>query len=646
MQMLVILPVVAYIGLSLLMGNWRPEWEWRRCVLRAAVLWGAYLVLVTEGLSLLRGVTPTNLALAWGLAILAVAAGLALHQRGGRAVRWPKIALPNSTIERLALLGLLIILSLTALVAWLTPPQTWDSLNYHMTRVAHWAQERSVGPFATGIETQNSMPAAAEFAVLHSYVLSRGDRLANFVAWFAMLGSVAGVSYVAKQLGTATRGQWIAALFAASIPMGIVQASSTMTDYIVAFWMICVASESVALVKREGEKDVVFYLSLGSGLALLTKPTAAAYLLPFAVLVGVTLIRRVPLGRVSWMAVVAVALVAVINGGHWVRTTSLYGSPIPPARIQLHANKARNLRGLVSNAIRNAGLHLGTPSPHLNKGILLSILAVHDWLEIDVNDPRTTRHSEFRIRQTNTSELTTGNPVHLLIILIAAGIVAVRGKAWSPALLIYGLTVASTVLVFSFIFKWQPFGSRYHLPFFILSAPLIGYVVERVFSGTVVSLLGLLLVLSSYPWLTGIRSRPLIPIPDRPYISSVIVEPREKMYFGNARELEPPYQTMTNLIRSAECSEVGIFLSGNGIEYPIWALLGAPRDSLQIEWIVAGTPSERYAKPDFHPCAAICQSCPSDWTTVRGLPQTYEYGKYRLFLAEEPAAGPGASDPP
>ena len=127
----------------------------KRCVLRAAVLWGTYLVLVTEALSLVRGVTPTNLTLAWGLAILAVTAGLIGQRRGGRSFRRPRVALPTSTFERLALLGLLSILSLTALVAWLTPPQTWDSLNYHMSRVAHWAQERSVGPFATGIEIQN-----------------------------------------------------------------------------------------------------------------------------------------------------------------------------------------------------------------------------------------------------------------------------------------------------------------------------------------------------------------------------------------------------------------------------------------------------------------------------------------------------------
>ena len=641
--MLTILPVLAYVGLLLLVGNLQREWEWRRCLLRAAVLWGTYLVVVTEGLSLLRGVTPTNLALAWGLAILAVAARLTLLKRRAGLLRRPRIAFPASIFERLALLGLLAILSLTALVAWLTPPQTWDSLNYHMSRVAHWAQERSVEPFATGIEIQNSMPPAAEFAVLHFYVLSGGDRLANFVTWFAMLGSVAGASYVAKQLGAKSRGQWMAAMFAASIPMGIVQASSTMTDYVVAFWMICVATESVALMKGEGEKHVVFYLSLAAGLALLTKPTAAAYLLPFAVLVGITLVRRVPLGRASWMAVVAVALVAAINGGHWVRTISLYGGPIPPTRFQLHANKARNLQGVVSNLIRNASLHAGTPSPYLNKGIFLSILAVHDLLGIDASDPRTTRHSEFRIRQTNTNELTTGNPAHLLIILAAAGIVAVRGRGWPPALLIYGLTVASTVLVFSFVFKWQIFGSRYHLPFFILSAPLMGYIVERVFSSTVVSLLGLLLVLFSWPWLTGIRSRPLIPIPDRPYISCVIVEPRDKMYFGNAPELEAPYETMTELIRSAGCSKVGIFLSGNGVEYPIWALLGAPRASLQIEWIVAGTSSERYAKPDFHPCAVICHRCPSDWTTVRSLPQTYEYGSYRLFLAEQAVVGSSAS---
>ena len=48
-------------------------------------------------------------------------------------------------------------------------------------------------------------------------------------------------------------------------------------------------------------------------------------------------------------------------------STSLYGSPIPPTCFHPHANKARNLQGLVSNLIRNFSLRADTLSKRYAK---------------------------------------------------------------------------------------------------------------------------------------------------------------------------------------------------------------------------------------------------------------------------------------
>ena len=51
------------------------------------------------------------------------------------------------------------------------------------------------------------MPPGAELTILQFYVLAGGDRLANFVQWFAMVGSLLGTSLVAAQLGAGRAGQ-------------------------------------------------------------------------------------------------------------------------------------------------------------------------------------------------------------------------------------------------------------------------------------------------------------------------------------------------------------------------------------------------------------------------------------------------------
>jgi hypothetical protein len=101
-----------------------------------------------------------------------------------------------------------------------------------------------------------------------------------------------------------------------------------------------------------------------------------------------------------------------------------------------------------------------------------------------------------------------------------------------------------------------------------------------------------------------------------------------------AERLEEPYQAIVGRVEEANCSSVGVMLSGDAAEYPLWPFLGEPRGSRRIEWIVAGTPSARYVDPSFEPCAVICDgSCPSDWEDVRGLPLDSQEGALRLYLS-------------
>jgi hypothetical protein len=55
--MLIVLPVAAYGMLYLYMARCFSVASTRQLLLRSAMLWGAYLVLSTELLSLVRGVT-------------------------------------------------------------------------------------------------------------------------------------------------------------------------------------------------------------------------------------------------------------------------------------------------------------------------------------------------------------------------------------------------------------------------------------------------------------------------------------------------------------------------------------------------------------------------------------------------------------
>jgi hypothetical protein len=161
-----------------------------------------------------------------------------LEKNSGLSFSIPCFSLPDSLFDRVLLILFIGILGLTGFLAWKVPPQTYDALTYHLSRVAHWAQLHAVRHFATGIERQIVNQPGAEIIQLHFYLLANGDRLANFIEWSAMLCSLIGVSLIAKQFGAQPSSQWISAVFAATLSMGLVQASSTMTDYVISFWMV------------------------------------------------------------------------------------------------------------------------------------------------------------------------------------------------------------------------------------------------------------------------------------------------------------------------------------------------------------------------------------------------------------------------
>ena len=631
--------MVALMGLFLILGNLDSGKAWDRAFFRASVLWGTYLILLTEGLSLLEAISPLGLALGWLVPIFATAGVLIFRARSERPIVLPNWNLPENRWDRLLVLAILVIVGLTALLAWLSPPQTWDSLNYHMARVAHWAQQSAVRHYVTGVGFQNSMPPGAEIAMLHAYVLFGGDRLTTFVQWFAMLGCLLGVFYIARQLGVGPLGRTITVIFVATIPMGIVQASSTVTDYVVAFWIICVAYESVRILKGEITRSSVVYISLAAGMGLVTKPTAVAYVLPFAFLVAFIVFRRFSITQALRYLALSCTLVLVLNAGYLLRNTALYGNPIASeGRISFHINETMGPRVFLSNTLRNISLHAGTPSPYVNQAIYLVVAKIHGAIGLDVNDPRTTAISNYDVFKPTTNEDKTTNLLHALLILVMFVVLLLKRKDIEPSIVILSLVVAATFPLISSLIKWMVFNGRLHLPFFVLFAPIVGYALDRFLMPNSMRAIATILLLASWPWLMSIQSRPLI-TNSQSFVESVLVVPRENLYFANGWHLREPYLEMAELIKKSGCSNVGILLPGNSAEYPLWQFLGAPRNAPRIEWIDTGITSQ-YTDPSFVPCAVICQGCSEDQIHFNELPRIYKHHptKFQLFLEVQESA--------
>lgn len=613
--------------------------SWRRAVLSASVIWGSLLTIITELLSLFSLLTFGWVLALWLVATL-VAAALYLRLRRGEpwlAAFSFRAFSPRALVKRikaplslaLLLAGVATILLVVGLIALIAPPNTWDSMTYHMARVVHWIQDQSLAFYPTNIIRQLHQPPWAEYAILHMQLLSGGDYFANSVQWFSMLVSLIGVSLIAQQLGADLRGQIFAVVIAASIPMGILQASGTQNDYVVGLWLVCCLYYLFAYKAHPNWPDA---LGAGAslGLACLTKGTAYVFAAPFILWFIIWGIRS--LRWHVWKPALGILSIAfALNIGFYARNISLFSNPLGPAdATSLYTNDVFSFSTLTSNVIRNLSLEFGTPSNRVNNWLAQELSHLFGHLGIDSNDPRTTWHgTTFQINGGNLTwlnEVVADNLLHLLLIVVVIVLcLAFSYLRKQPILLQYLVALIGGFLLFSLYLKWQPWGSRLLFPLLILFAPLCAVVLAALPKPRLASAVVWLLLLASVPWVFYNQSRPLLGS------TSILTTSRLDQYFINRTNIETPYVDAARVVQSTGCENIGLSFGGldgwgyplglDAWEYPFWVLLNpGNQHTIRIEQVTihnSSAPLEQEAQfASFHPCAIIAVRFTSDQSSA------------------------------
>jgi len=622
-----LLPFLCLIATLFVVQKFQLLGGWRSSFLLASTFVGLVLTAMTEALSLLRGIAFWPLLGGWAFTLFALSLLLAIGGRKPLDLAQDLGLRSTSRFEIALLLCLLLLLVATGVTALVAPPNFWDSMTYHMSRVVHWVQDRSVANYPTHILRQLYLNPWTEFAILHLQVLSGSDRFANFVEWTSMVGSVVGVSLLAKELGADRRGQIFAAVVCATIPMGILQASSTQTDYVVSFWLVCFVYFALLLRTR---RQVLHASATGAalGLAILTKATAYLYALPFAVWVGASVIKA---HRTKGLLHIALALMIALatNLGHYGRNYGLFGSPLGPGGEgpgEAYTNDVFSLPVLVSNVSRNVGLEIGTPFGRVNRASTKAVYALHKLIGISSSDPRTTwEGKEFKVQPTSRHESYAGSPLHLLL-LLGSGLVYFSTRQGDRDRSLYILSVGIGFLVFCGYLRWQPWHNRLHLPLFVLSAPFIGLVLgDRVRNRAIANSCMTVLIVVALPWVFKNKTRPLLGR------DSIFTASRTKQYFKDRGGIAA-YVEASKAISGSHCQTVGMILGKDDYEYPLWILLrNQTTGPLWLEHVNVTNESRKYAREDRAgrpmPCAifALSQNASDSTASVGGTVYSREW---------------------
>ncbi len=589
---------------------------WRSAILSAAVVWGVIVTLSTEIFSLFRLLTFESVFGLWLVAdILLLIFYLKFKIVQPNFEKNQDEKFPNFLVGLLG--GVLFIFVAVGLIAVVAPPNTWDSMTYHMSRVVHWMQNRSVEHYPTSYVPQLYHPPWAEFAIMHFQILSGGDRFANLVQWLSMVGSAIAVSLIAKQLGANLRGQVFAAVFAATLPMGILQGSSTQNDYAVCFWVVCFVCCGLAGLSAEITGFNTFKIGATLGLALLTKTTAYIFCFPFILWFIVGGIKRFR-GKMLQPILIIAAVAFVLNVGHFWRNYDLFGYAIgaPQSFTKEYKIEVFTLPTFLSNVIRNLGMQAGTRISRINGAIVGVINILHRILGVATNDPRITwpPGQVFAIATPSFNENTATNPIHFWLTFATIGLILKTPSLRKTKIVVtYLSAVIMAFLLLCLLLKLQPWHGRHHLSIFVLFSPLFGLAASELSNHKIANYLAAILIVMSLPWIFHNNFRPLLGE------SNIFNNSRHELYFTSRPNIEVAYNTAVNFVKSKNCTNIGLsFWAKNAWEYPLWVMFPDPgKPAPRIEHVSTIDPvvkqklnSEPYKS--FTPCAIIYSATKND----------------------------------
>ena len=631
--MSVLLIFISIISLTAIfyLVNYDHDHSLRLSLMKSSVIHGCIIVIFTEILSINHGLTFFSLFVGWGL-ITFINCGYLFFIIQKRKVVFKNPKLFNrfralQLTDQISVIAVFIILLICLITALIAPPNNYDSMTYHMSKVMHWIQNGSVAHYRTSDLRQISFFPGAEYIITHLQILSGGDRFANSVQWFAFLGCILGTSLIAKRI-IGNHTQAITALVCASIPMVIMQSTTTQNDLITSYWLVCLTY--FILKSDRYSKEDFLWIGLSFGLSIMTKATAFIFSSPLLILFSLLLLKYF-YKTTSFLKSVLKTIVlsfSITSLGiffslpTYIRNYYTFGTFLG---IDTGTKATQfGVTSFISRIFTNLATNIGFPF------FWKWVTALHDtFLKVDDYVP-------FIPSQGNPWRLLipdedfVGSPI-IIILAITSFIYIIfrfiKSKEKNNLLLLLLLVIFGQFLLFCLLINWQQWINRLLNICLILASIPIGYFFKELCLKSYLKIINYLLIFTliiqgMFYSLTPIH-HPLISLPqnktDFSQSESILGLNRQDIYFsGYGKELKSSYTKNADRMIQNHCYKLGIKIGGDQCEYPLWVLMQSKSQNNDVKIQHVEVNNESAKIPMEFPYSEICGIITQSWSGKTG----------------------------
>ncbi len=576
-------------------------------MIRSIILWNATLFSLVQLLDITVGIHQTSVGTFYIGITLILLAGI-LYRMRGRELSIPKwrwrLDFYQVIVGAIAL-GVLI-------GAIILIPYNWDSMTYHLPRLASWTQFESVAPFATGIDRQVTSPVGGAYIQLVVYILSGENiRMLNLVQYSAYILNTYLIYKITERLGGKKVYNYLAAILFMSMPIAFAEATTTQVDHISALWLLCFVYllwdfvEVKSLIWNKPNIISTVFLAATLGFGYLAKPSIGFAAALFLVSLLVICVKR----KDNVLVLIKMALTALVSMGipiaiEWFRTFVTFGSVATDnvGARQMVGTLAPNY--LLINCLKNYSFNVVPILPADMRNRMISYLerfALAIGVELNHPDIAEDGRTFMYWAHDNLHCDTAVNVVIVIGASIAILLFLIFYKQFKGLQKIYIITAFASWILFCSMLRWQPFVTRYMISYLALLCPVIVIVMQQVF--TRYKKFWERVVLAG---VYGITAYFLIIEFQYLYRNGITYE--HLGYFDSGQvELWTDYDRISNYIIEQGYDEVGLSLGADTYEFPIWRML-EPIDS-EIRHVLVSGELEKYESEGFLPdCIWVTRS--------------------------------------
>lgn len=576
---------------------------------RAASIFVALAYFSLEILSIFGIVTRTALSAFWGAVFMVVVIFSFLRMRKGKGSLKTLIARITGAIKHHKT-GCAFAAALLVLAVY-TVPYNWDSMTYHLSRIANWTQNRSVAHYATHNIREIVSPVLAEFINLHVYILSgKRDVFFNLVQCVSALTNVWLIYEIALKLGCKRKYAGLAAFIFFTAPSAFGEALSTQVDQFAAVWLLIFVYYYLELLKQElafsrRVMECCAMMAICMGFGYLAKPSVLIGMAIFLlVLFVICIVRKAKAAFIAGAAGFAGVIVAALVLPEMIRNLLSFGSISLPIAGQRQLVGTWNPLYVFVNVLKNFAFNL--PNIYLYESdhwIAAVVYRIAGLLRVNIDDPAISEDGRaffLHPAQTYDPDLAV-NPVVLwgFFFCMLWEIIHFKRQGKGTGRFYSGL-VTMTFLLFCCAVRWEPFVSRYMVAYLALLCPMIAYETQdftEYFRGRILGA-------APYVLLAGMCCVELIGLGVyHTGIARAGQEDRFRGYFYARQSIYEDYRAVCEAVSDGGYTKIGLLLQQDSYEYPVWQALKGQVG--EIRHVLVENESSVYEIADFMPDAIL-----------------------------------------